>query len=59
MAWPESGPTYKATNLCTQLQVATTITGKVNQADILLHFLFPRSWKKEKEKEEKEEKEDY
>jgi hypothetical protein len=29
--------------------VATTIIGKINQADILLHFLFLRSWKEEKE----------
>jgi hypothetical protein len=34
--------------------MATTIMGEVNQADILLHFLFPRSWQKEEEKEEKE-----
>jgi hypothetical protein len=39
--------------------MATTIVGKLNQADILLHFLFPRSWRKaeQEEKEEKEEKE--
>jgi hypothetical protein len=36
--------------------MAATIIGKLNQADILLHFLFPRSWKEEKE--EKEEKAD-
>jgi hypothetical protein len=35
--------------------MATTIIGKLNQADILLHFLFPRSWHREEDKEEDKE----
>jgi len=52
-------PKHYANNANTYLQMATTIIGKLNQADILLHFLFPRSWLKavKEEKEEKEEKE--
>jgi len=42
-AFTEIYPKHYPTNANTQLQMATTINGKLNQADILLNFLFPRS----------------